>query len=169
MSYNPLSNAITGIQLAQNGRKMEALAYLREAVRREPINAEVWLWLAHVTPDAQEYQNCVYQALVLAPNHVIARQMQDVMMQAQAAASGSMMPMQQNVPQAMYNTAQMNPQVLVQVQQKQQRRWWFRRFLILAVGGILIGAVVAGLMIFAEDSNLSEAIFEQVLKLLANA
>ncbi|NJL93292.1 MAG: hypothetical protein HC915_05950 [Anaerolineae bacterium] len=66
----------TGIQLAQQGRKPEALGYLRHAVLTETVNAEVWLWLAHVTPDMREYQNCVVQALRLQPDHATALRMQ---------------------------------------------------------------------------------------------
>ena len=69
-------NAQAGIELAQQGRKLEALAYLRRAVTSEPVTADVWLWLAHVTNDVQEYRNCVAQALRLQPDHATARRMQ---------------------------------------------------------------------------------------------
>lgn len=65
-----------GIELAQQGRKPEALAYLRQAVNTEPTSAEVWLWLAHVTPDVHEYRYCVRQALNLQPGHPTAQRMQ---------------------------------------------------------------------------------------------
>jgi hypothetical protein len=65
-----------GIQLAQARRSTEALAYLRHAVMTEAVNAEVWLWLAHVSPDLAEYRNCVYQALALDPHHPTALRMQ---------------------------------------------------------------------------------------------
>jgi hypothetical protein len=65
-----------GIQLAQARRSNEALAYLRHAVMSEAVNAEVWLWLAHVSPDLAEYRNCVYQALALDPQHPTALRMQ---------------------------------------------------------------------------------------------
>ena len=133
MSFHPLYNAVQGIQLAQQGRKMEALAYLREAVQREPVNAEVWLWLAHVTPDIHEYQNCIYQALVLSPNHQTARQMQDALMQTNS------MP----VSQFSSGTSQMNPVVLQSAQKRQQRRRVWRRVLILAVIGFLLGGISA--------------------------
>lgn len=133
MSFHPLYNAVQGIQLAQQGRKMEALAYLREAVQREPVNAEVWLWLAHVTPDIHEYQNCIYQALVLSPNHQTARQMQDALMQTNS------MP----VSQFSGSTSPMNPVVLQSAQKRQRRRRIFRRVLILAVIGFLLGGISA--------------------------
>lgn len=66
----------TGIELAQQGRRLEALPYLRYAVGNEPVNAEVWLWLAHITPDAQEYRHCVSQALAMQPDHPTALRMQ---------------------------------------------------------------------------------------------
>jgi hypothetical protein len=69
-------NTRLGIELAQAERKLEALAYLRRAVTSESVNAEVWLWLAHVTPDLEEYRHCVGQALRLDPHHVTARRMQ---------------------------------------------------------------------------------------------
>lgn len=69
-------NTRMGIDLARQGRKLEALAYLRRAVMTEPANAEVWLWLAHVSPDLNEYRNCVYQALRLEPDHPTALRMQ---------------------------------------------------------------------------------------------
>lgn len=69
-------NAQAGVELAQQGRKLEALAYLRRAVTSEPVTADIWLWLAHVTNDVQEYRNCVQQALRLQPEHPTARRMQ---------------------------------------------------------------------------------------------
>lgn len=70
------SNTQLGIQLAQQGRKIEALPYLRHAVMTEPVNAEVWLWLAYVSPDLAEYRNCVHQALILDATHPTAQRMQ---------------------------------------------------------------------------------------------
>ena len=69
------ANARLGIQLAQQGRRQEALTYLRLAVQTEQPNVDVWLWLAHVTPLREEYQHCVEQALQLDPYHNTARQM----------------------------------------------------------------------------------------------
>ncbi len=66
----------TGIELAQQGRRHEALPYLRYAVTVEPVSADSWLWLAHVTPDIQEYRHSVYQALALNPSHPTALRMQ---------------------------------------------------------------------------------------------
>lgn len=73
------SNARTGIELARAGRRWEALAYLRQAVQNEPPHPEVWLWLAHVSNDLNEYRNCVYQALQLDAYHMVARQMQEAL------------------------------------------------------------------------------------------
>jgi hypothetical protein len=78
----PNSKTQMGIQLAQQGRRQDALAYLRQAVQVEPANPEVWLWLAHVSPDINEYRNCIYQALMLDPNHPTALQMQGALNQA---------------------------------------------------------------------------------------
>jgi hypothetical protein len=80
-------NTQTGIELARQGRKQEALAYLRQAVLTEPVAAEVWLWLAHVSPDLNEYRNCVHQALILEPEHPTAlRMQQDLDYQAYGAS-----------------------------------------------------------------------------------
>lgn len=142
MSHNPLYNAVQGIQLAQQGQKMEALAYLREAVQREPVNAEVWLWLAHVTPDLHEYQNCVYQALLLSPNHQTARQMQDALMQTDRMTT----------PQFSGGTSQMNPDVLQSAQKRQRRRRIWRRVLILAIIGFLLGGIGAAVAIVVMET-----------------
>lgn len=83
----PTSKTQMGIQLAQQGRRQEALAYLRQAVQMELPNAEVWLWLAHVSPDINEYRNCVYQALLLDANHSTARQMQTALNQSGGQAN----------------------------------------------------------------------------------
>lgn len=73
-----MEHAQTGIQLAQSGRRAEALELLRRAAQHPTTaaNPEVWLWLAHLTPDMQEYRHCVTQALLLSPTHPIAGQMQ---------------------------------------------------------------------------------------------
>ncbi|NDJ84372.1 MAG: hypothetical protein GYB66_00660 [Chloroflexi bacterium] len=73
--------ARNGIQLAQAGRRPEALEYLRQSVRSEAPDPEVWLWLAHVTPDIHEYRYSVERALVLSPNHPVGRQMQATLYQ----------------------------------------------------------------------------------------
>ena len=162
MAQNPLNNAQQGIQLAQNRRSTEALAYLRESVQREPVNAEVWLWLAHVTSDIHEYQNCVYQALLLDPNHVIARQMQDGLLQLQYSGQipqfnqSGQMPVAQ---QPIRHTAEMNQAVLLQAQKRQRRRWWMQRCLIIAVGGTLLGVIAAVIAVIATDPSLTESLF----------
>jgi hypothetical protein len=162
---NPMQNALTGIQLAQSGRKAEALAYLREAVHREPANAEVWLWLAHVTPDVREYQNCVYQALHLSPNHVIARQMQAALMQSTGQfqmapptyqqPSGTFGQPQGPTPYqsspGTYQTGQINPEVLKKVQHGQRRRWLWRRVLLIAAVGAILGIIAAVIAVLAID------------------
>src|SRR5512146_2657707 len=102
-----------GLQLAQQGRRQEALAYLRQAVQTEPPTPEVWLWLAHVSPDINEYRNCVYQALLLDANHPTARQMQAALNQssggqnnpsysAYPASQPAPMPLQQSGPAGGY-------------------------------------------------------------------
>ena len=164
MAQNPLDNAQQGIQLAQNRRKAEALAYLRESVQREPVNAEVWLWLAHVTSDIHEYQNCIYQALLLDPNHVIARQMQDAVLQLQYSGQYPQFTQsgQMPAPQPMRHTAEMNQNVLLQAQKRQRRRWWLQRCLFIAVGGTLLGIIAAVVAVIATDPSVVENLFESL-------
>lgn len=76
-----MNNTWTGIQLAQSGKRTEALDFLRRAVHQEQPTAEVWLWLAHVTPNLDEYRQCVAQALRLDPYHAVAHQMQNSLKQ----------------------------------------------------------------------------------------
>lgn len=158
---NPLSTSLEGIRLAQTGRTMEALAYLREAVQSEPVNAEVWLWLAHVTTDMREYQNCVYQALQLQPNHLIARQMQAALMQGSPGqpvtppydpATGYQVPYGQPAPRL--QTSEMNPAILLKAQKKQRRRWFLRRVAIFAIIGIVLGILAALMAILAIEFGL---------------
>ena len=81
--FNIGPNTQIGVDLAQQGRKAEALPYLRRAVTSEIDHPEVWLWLAHVSPDMNEFRNCVYQALRLNPEHPTAQRMQqDIDLQA---------------------------------------------------------------------------------------
>lgn len=76
--YNaPPPNLMAGIQLAQAGRKLDALPYLRRAARHETMSAEGWLWLAAATDDFEEYRFSVDQALVLDPRHPVASRMRD--------------------------------------------------------------------------------------------
>lgn len=73
----PGPNAKAGVELATQGYKREALRYLRLAVMHEPVTPDLWLWLAHVTDDVNEYRYCVSQALALQSNHPTALQMQN--------------------------------------------------------------------------------------------
>ncbi len=162
MAQNPLSNALQGIQLAQNQRKAEALAYLRESVQREPVNADVWLWLAHVTTDVHEYQNCIYQALLLDPNHVVARQMQDAVLQLQYSGQFPQFPNTGQMPAAqapIRHTAEMNQNVLLNAQKRQRRRWWLQRCLFITVGGTLLGVIAAVIAVIATDPSVIDNLF----------
>lgn len=76
-----LANARMGIELIQSGQRAEAINYLRRSVQVEPVTAEVWLWLAHVSADYHEYSHCVQQALSLDPQHHIALQMHHALQQ----------------------------------------------------------------------------------------
>jgi hypothetical protein len=73
----PPPNLMQGIQLIENGRRAEALPYLRYAVQNEAVTAEGWLWLAAATDDLEEYRYCVDQALRLDPFHPRAQRMRN--------------------------------------------------------------------------------------------
>lgn len=123
------ANTKQGIELAQQGHQEDALAYLRRAVTTETVNAEVWLWLASVTPDRQEYRHCVNQALILSPDHPTAlRMQQDIDYQNYGAPPTT--------------AAAQTSQALHHVDRSQRRR---RRILLLLVLIVLVlGCGVVG-------------------------
>jgi hypothetical protein len=152
---NPLSNTQMGVQLAQLGKRTEALPYLRRAVQMEAVNAEVWLWLAHVTPDLREYQYCLQQALTLNPDHPVAQQMQAVLIRAYPQLSGNNVPLiaigQEPLPvSGSMATGYSQPlrvdAPLVESMQRQAKRRQGRRLLVMLPGlAMLIAlAVVIG-------------------------
>lgn len=79
-----LANARMGIELIQSGQRAEAINYLRRSIQVEPVTADVWLWLAHVSGDYHEYSHCVQQALALEPQHHVALQMYHALQQINA-------------------------------------------------------------------------------------
>ncbi len=121
---NPVGiNTQTGIELARQGHTVEALAYLRQAVSTEALTADVWLWLAHVTPDREEYRHCVAQALALQPDHPTAlRMQQDIRFQN----DGLSPPL----------TATQTARTMHQPYARQQR---WRRWAVLLVAILLVG------------------------------
>ncbi|PJF44569.1 MAG: hypothetical protein CUN55_03295 [Phototrophicales bacterium] len=152
-----------GIQLAQQGRRTEAIHYLRQATRQEPQHPEVWLWLAHVTPSLEEYRYCVQQAIRLAPHHQTARQME--------AALRNIPALPAQVPNAtLPNTDSMNVRVpsqpfvvdehLVNRMQRQRKKRSLRQKLILftvitLVIGLLgaVGIILGRNLIENSNSN----------------
>ncbi len=56
-----------GIYAARQGRRAEARAWLREALRRDPNNEQAWLWLSTVVETDAEYQMCLERALAINP------------------------------------------------------------------------------------------------------
>ncbi len=135
-----------GIEYARQGRRYEALPYLRYALAHETAHAELWLWLAHVTPDIQEYRHCVAQALLLQPDHPTALRMQTDLNYQKTGMSPPVMA----------------APVLQQMEKrsKQQKRW--RRWLIFLI--VILLAVSCGLLARQELNQVSS---DNLLKWLA--
>ncbi len=69
-----------GIYAARQGRRAEARAWLREALRRNPNNEQAWLWLSTVVETDSEYQMCLERALAINPlNETTRARLQDVL------------------------------------------------------------------------------------------
>ncbi|MDW8072611.1 MAG: hypothetical protein RMK79_14210 [Anaerolineae bacterium] len=83
-----------GIYAARQGRRAEARAWLREALRRDPNNEQAWLWLSTVVETDSEYRMCLERALAINPlNETTRARLQDALQSAgQAAASHRPLP-----------------------------------------------------------------------------
>jgi hypothetical protein len=69
-----------GIQAARQGRRAEARAWLREALRRNPNSEQAWLWLSTVVETDAEYQMCLERALAINPlNETTRARLQDAL------------------------------------------------------------------------------------------
>ncbi len=153
-------NARTGIQLAQAGRRSEALGYLRRSVQMEDANTEVWLWLAHVTSDLREYEYCMQQALALDPNHAIARQMQQALYQHFPQPASPILP-STRPPRA--GSTESQPMVvdasLIQSMEQQSRTRGRRRLLLAIVVLVVVtgAAAIAGSLLGEQESTTSDA------------
>lgn len=139
-----------GILLAQQGRRTEALQYLRLATQQEPPHPEVWLWLAHVTPSLEEYRYCVQQAINLAPNHVVARQMESALRTIPAAAPPMMPPPATNGHHPSQPVVVDN--ALIHQMQRQKRRRIARQRISGIIGLILLLGLV-GLVLLAINND----------------
>lgn len=132
---NPGAYTRTGVELAQQGRKQEALAYLRYAVTSEAMTPEVWLWLAHVTPDPNEYRHCVQQALYLQPGHPTAvRMQQDLEYQSRG----------------IYPANPGASEMAQRLEQHQRRRRRLRRTLVL-LNLVVFGLIALALLLIQTD------------------
>ncbi len=143
-----MNHTWTGIHLAQSGKRAEALAHLRQAIQYETPNAEVWLWLAHVTPELEEYRYCVAQALTLDPGHVIARQMQAILTQLYTT------PPQQT--QSLVVDPALVASMERQHRTRRQRRFFITLLLMALLGGL--GAVGALVLSTQDDAETTPTI-----------
>lgn len=140
---NSNANARLGIQLAQQGRRQEALTYLRLAVQTEPPHVEVWLWLAHVTPLREEYHHCVQQALSLDPYHNTARQMHGMLNPSELRTTqfGTPTTSLSSNSQQMAVDDNLIHKMQRQRNSRRQRRWLL---MLVLLGGLLATAIVIG-------------------------
>ncbi len=135
--YNqPPPNLAQGISLAQAGRKPEALVYLRQAARTEPLNAEGWLWLAAASDDLEEYRLCVEQALRTDPRHPVAQRMQNDLMRLGE--------MNQTMPRGMPGIGTQTPP-----RSRGRRRFILLLLFLLLGAGAVVALIVSGV---AEDA-----------------
>ncbi|NDJ76041.1 MAG: hypothetical protein GYB65_07260 [Chloroflexi bacterium] len=65
------------VQLAQAGRRTEARQVLIKLVQRQPTDPVLWLWLAAVAADSNEYQQALANVLRLDPDNQQARTLLD--------------------------------------------------------------------------------------------
>ncbi|MGQ9502202.1 MAG: tetratricopeptide repeat protein [Anaerolineae bacterium] len=78
-----------GIYAARQGRRAEARAWLREALRRNPNSEQAWLWLSTVVETESEYQMCLERALAINPlNETTRARLQDVLRSSRRSATG---------------------------------------------------------------------------------
>jgi hypothetical protein len=148
------TNALQGIQLAQQGKRHEALSYLRIAVQTDTPHAEVWLWLAHVTPLREEYEHCVQQALALAPAHATAYQM--LAMLRDASTNQPPLVSITEPPPSTQNTVVDDRLIRAMQRKRRIRRQRQLLFSIVAICGVLALAAAAGLGMqdmFLEDTS----------------
>ncbi|PWH13323.1 MAG: hypothetical protein DDG58_14370 [Ardenticatenia bacterium] len=69
-----------GISAARQGRRAEARAWLREALRQNPNSEQAWLWLSTVVETDSEYQMCLERALAINPlNETTRARLQDAL------------------------------------------------------------------------------------------
>jgi tetratricopeptide (TPR) repeat protein len=61
-----------GITAARAGQKDQARQILQQAVRLEPQNETIWLWLSSVAKDDKERVFCLKQLLAINPQHELA-------------------------------------------------------------------------------------------------
>jgi predicted secreted Zn-dependent protease len=75
---------IRAIELANSGRREEAITLLRSLVRQNPYEIAAWKWLAYYTPDPQEAVSAAQKVLEFHPDDNWARQALPSLQQRQA-------------------------------------------------------------------------------------
>lgn len=160
------SQARMGIQLAQQGRRTEALNYLRSASQQEPPHPEVWLWLAHVSPTLEEYRYCVQQALKIAPNHTMARQMDAALRTVPVGPAPAAAPVSPpSLPRP--STGPMNAQVasqpiavdahLINRMQHQRRKRSRRQVLLTVIAAVMVLGLLGATLLIIGDNVLNNS------------
>lgn len=81
-----------GVALAKAGQRDQAFAVLQQAVRLDPRNETIWLWLSSVARNDQERIFCLRQILAINPQNELAikgLQAMGIQAEPQAAAAGA--------------------------------------------------------------------------------
>lgn len=81
-----------GVALAKAGQRDQAFAVLQQAVRLDPRNETIWLWLSSVARNDQERVFCLRQILAINPQNELAikgLQAMGIQAEPQAAAAGA--------------------------------------------------------------------------------
>jgi predicted secreted Zn-dependent protease len=80
---------IRAIELANSGRREEAINLLRSLVRQNPYEIAAWKWLAYYTPDPQEAVHAAEKVLEFHPEDNWARQALPSLQQRQSQGAVS--------------------------------------------------------------------------------
>ena len=62
-------NRKKGIEEARAGNKLQALEYLKQAVRENPQDATAWLWVASLLDDTEKKRLCYEKVLAIYPEN----------------------------------------------------------------------------------------------------
>lgn len=61
------------IEAARTGQREDAVRMLRQIVADDPQNADAWMWLGGIAPDAHEQRAALERAIAIAPHNQRAR------------------------------------------------------------------------------------------------